>query len=414
MKNNILKWKIVDLISQSILMVLFFSHLAFFKDNGIFDLVIFILFVINQLMSYALHLIYLPKYKEFAHRKVYRKILIIHHILIIPSVLLLFYPLILTCFILCYLYYFITIYEVVAFRSHIKFRRNINPNYPTLFYSDSLENHFLLYDKDCPLCCWYTDFLIKIKVLKVENRMPYQDVDREKYNTVNYVLAQNKIALLNTNNGSVIYGIDALGVLLNVYLPFVSLFLSFKPFHWLVDKLYLFISMNRKVIMPVSCSENASCNPTRDWFWRIFFAGICFYLSINPISYFLQSDFFLCYNYIADNYVAYYLFILVAIQFITISFLNELNLYEYIGQLAFLTFIGAIALFIFTKINYILSYFNIDNQMIGIIELLVVMSWMFFEHKRRIKILDIKKELNYTWLIYHVGFTFLLNQFLMV
>jgi len=114
----------------------------------------------------------------------------------------------------------------------------------------TLENHTLIYDKDCPMCCAYTSAFIKTGVLDNKGRKAFNadlfpnnpNFDRHK--------AQNEIALINKQTGQVQYGIESMCTVIGHAIPLLKPLFRFQPFKWFMKKVYSFISYNRKVIAP--------------------------------------------------------------------------------------------------------------------------------------------------------------------
>ena len=266
----------------------------------------------------------------------------------------------------------------------------------------TLSNHLFLYDKDCPLCRWYTDLFLKYKLLNEENRVAYQDIKQENFKYVDFSIARNKIALIDCDKQRVIYGIDAITVMLSMPFPFVKYCMKVKPIYWVMEKVYSFISMNRKIIIPVNCSQKGSCNPTRSWFWRIVFIVFCG-LIVNIVV----GNFFTHHlqKYFIGNALygdTIYFSIQILFQIVACRFFKEKNIYDYLGQLAFVSFLGALLLGFFGLGISILQHFNIQVEMLSPFCYGVVFCFMFFEHQRRIKTMEIVSRLTYTWLLIRI------------
>ncbi len=274
----------------------------------------------------------------------------------------------------------------------------------------TLSNHLLVYDKYCPLCCWYTGLFIKYKLLDEHSRVAYQDIDSAKYPTVDYIIAQNKIALINTQKGNVIYGIDAISIMLSIPFPFVGFFIKFKPIHWFMEKFYMLVSMNRKIIIPVNCNKDVSCSSSRSWFWRWLFVVLCA-LTVNVLvgNYFTThlSSYFIGNPLYGDTI---YFAIQLGFQYLMCLLFKEKNRYDYLGQIAFVSFLGAVILAFCGMGLTLVQCFNINISMLQPFCYGMVFAWMFMEHRRRILISEMDWRLSYTWifvriLMYPLAFT---------
>ncbi len=114
----------------------------------------------------------------------------------------------------------------------------------------TLKNHTLIYDKDCPMCCAYTSAFIKTGVLDNQGREPYNQKLFPDNSNFDPHKAQNEIALINHETGKVQYGIDSMFTVIGHAAPILKPLFRFKPFKWIMKKVYSFISYNRKVIAP--------------------------------------------------------------------------------------------------------------------------------------------------------------------
>ena len=264
----------------------------------------------------------------------------------------------------------------------------------------TLSNHSLLFDRDCPLCRWYTGLFLKYQLLDSQGRVAYQDIDETVYPNVDFELARNKIALVNRNNGHATYGIDGLIAVLGNRFTIIKMIAHFKPIHWLLDQLYQLISYNRKIVIPVSCSQSGSCNPSRNWAWRLLFILICAFTVNGFVNLYFQqhlSAYFIGNPVWGDSalFMGQLLF-----QSMACYLLNEMNVYDYLGHLSFISFLGAIMLGAFGLGLNIFHSFGMNISMLEPLCYGIVFAWMFIEHRRRIKIAEMNVWLTLTWLLY--------------
>ncbi len=132
-----------------------------------------------------------------------------------------------------------------------------------------LNNHVILYDADCPLCKAYTGAFIKNNMLDKNGRMPFSDIPGGMQATVDMDRARNEIALVNTKDKTVIYGMDSLFTIISNAVPLFKPLFRSRIFRWFISKLYKFISYNRKVIAAVKPSGKAACMPDFNLKYRI-------------------------------------------------------------------------------------------------------------------------------------------------
>src|SRR5688572_9342627 len=111
----------------------------------------------------------------------------------------------------------------------------------------TLRNHTIVYDDECPLCDLYTGAFVKTGMLDGDGRVPFSKMPVEVSKQVDHRRACNEIALVNTETGKVIYGIESLMTIVISRYDFLRPLFAWNVFRWLMKKFYSFISYNRKV-----------------------------------------------------------------------------------------------------------------------------------------------------------------------
>ena len=72
-----------------------------------------------------------------------------------------------------------------------------------------LNEHYLLYDENCPLCNWYTRIFVKFGFINRESRLSYQKAIENEHFSFDRERAKSEIAYLS-GNGDTLYGIDSM------------------------------------------------------------------------------------------------------------------------------------------------------------------------------------------------------------
>lgn len=118
MKPDFRKYKTVDLLIQTtIFAVSILWSLTYGKFQRLNMMPLLITGIaIAQMSSFFIHRRHFKQTSKSRARRLYKTILIIHHLLILPSAFALFYPLLLTCAILCVLYYGITLSDFIQMK----------------------------------------------------------------------------------------------------------------------------------------------------------------------------------------------------------------------------------------------------------------------------------------------------------
>jgi predicted DCC family thiol-disulfide oxidoreductase YuxK len=260
----------------------------------------------------------------------------------------------------------------------------------------TLKHQTLVYDKDCPLCRAYTAGFVKTGMLDENGRLPYTELNTDTCTFVDADRARNEIALIDHQSKTVTYGIDSLLKVLGHSMPFIAKAGTTKPVHAFLKKLYSLVSYNRKVIIPSAKSNTeAQCIPNFNLKYRIaymLFAGIMTALSLYRYSQLM--------NY-GKAVVPFYIelvFALGQIPFQRLLLLKESRetQFEYFGNLITVSLFGSLLLGLGMVADTITS---IPAEM-HTAWFLITAAIMFFEHLRRVKLLQLPVQLCISWLGY--------------
>ena len=88
---------------------------------------------------------------------------------------------------------------------------------------NTLKNHQILFDAECPMCKVYTQLFVSTGMLDVKGRAAYQEIPAQACPMLDRQRAANEIALINQETGEVTYGVQSLFKVLAVAYP------VFKP-----------------------------------------------------------------------------------------------------------------------------------------------------------------------------------------
>ena len=260
----------------------------------------------------------------------------------------------------------------------------------------TLENQTLLYDEDCPLCNFYTKGFIKTKLLDNNGRKPYCDLDTKEQEFIDIKRATNEIALINTKDKTVIYGIDSLIKVMGYSFPFLEYIGNLMPVKFLLKKLYSFISYNRKVIIPNKENKNQKlqCVPDFNFKYRclyIIFATLVTSMVCQALNKTV--------NIIPEsNYLTEPLIIIGQMVFQT-TFLIKMNSEKrlnYLGNLMTISLFGSLIVIPILILNSII----LVNSEIILSCLVPAFSFMLYEHNRRVRLLQLPKYLSLTFFLY--------------
>ncbi len=111
-----------------------------------------------------------------------------------------------------------------------------------------LPQKVIIYDDTCPMCKWYTEKFASIGVLEKENRVGFSEVDAEILEKIDVDRSRHEIPLYDTETKTVIYGPEALYLLLGSKWPFFKPLFSLRFFRTFIYYLYQIVTYNRRII----------------------------------------------------------------------------------------------------------------------------------------------------------------------
>lgn len=236
-------------------------------------------------------------------------------------------------------------------------------------------------------------------MLDGEGRQAYQQMPEDWLSSIDTVRAQSEIALLERNSMEVYYGLDALSIVLTHRYSFLKPLLAWKPLRWLLQRLYFFISYNRKVIAAARPSPGAlqDCKPAYNFKYRMLYLAVAWVVSVLLWSQFLG----LLKVPISFNRISAVFLLLggsIVFQWIILMGLNREKLMDYLGNLLTVSLIGALMLLPAIVLN---ALFAVQSASVFTVYLVVVILLQLLEHLRRMHVLELSILPTFTWLIYH-------------
>ena len=260
----------------------------------------------------------------------------------------------------------------------------------------TLNDHVIIYDDECPACNLYTGVFVKTAMLDKNGREAYTTMDQQLHSIVDKKRACNEIALVNTKQQTVTYGIDSLFIVIGHAIPLFKPLFSFRPFRWVMRKVYSLISYNRKIIVPGKIFEKENvCVPSFNLKYRWMYILLTWIIT----SWILKSFSGLVFPFIPPSNFYREFFICsgqIIFQSIVISFLRRDRVIHYLGNMMTISFGGALLLLP----ALILPYVNLPILYIG--WFMFIVMFMFIEHARRVKLLGIHWLASVSWVVYRL------------
>lgn len=265
-----------------------------------------------------------------------------------------------------------------------------------------MKQQLLLYDDQCPLCSWYSGLFIRKGFLAPEGRLPFCQWNNTPSVKVDLLRARNKIALVNPENGTVVYGIDSLLEIIGNRFPLVRTIGHFPVVHGLLELLYAFISYNRKVIAAPGEQIACGCVPDRSLFWRGLYILFAAFL-VNSITYrFFTHHLSGFFHGSAQTDLVFFVAQLL-FQGMVFAVFKQRNFYDYSGHLATISIIGAVLLYTSDLFLELTAYLGLATDMLQPLFFGCVLTTMFFLHKHRIRQLHWSPVLSISWIVFRIG-----------
>lgn len=263
----------------------------------------------------------------------------------------------------------------------------------------TLENHTLLYDTSCPLCAAYTKGFIAAGMLDANGRRPYEKGIETYGQLLDSNRARNEIALVNTEKGSVMYGIESMNYVITHSLPFLKPILNNAAVLFLLKKFYAFISYNRKVIAPSPDYLQQSCVPDFNIPYRLAYLAISAILTATILSSYslLLQDFIPASNYWREYMIAFGQ-IFFQVNILLACKPTKKLLFDYLGNMMTVSLIGSLLLLPLLILNHYITI----NPYMALGWFFAIVLYMFLLHRRRVGYIQAPVGLSYTWILYRV------------
>ncbi|TWR30288.1 DUF393 domain-containing protein [Mucilaginibacter pallidiroseus] len=258
----------------------------------------------------------------------------------------------------------------------------------------TLANHLILFDAECPMCRLYTNAFIGANMLDEDGRAAYQTLQAEACPMVDRQRAVNEIALVNKTTGEVTYGVHSLFKVIGNALPVLKPLFNFRPFAFLMIKVYSFISYNRRVIIPTA-GDGFALQPTFKLHYRVAYLIFTWAITSLILTYYapllggimpvggLYREALICGGQIF-------------FQGMVISFADPKKRWEYLGNMMTISFAGGLLLLPVVMISGLTG----NHPVMYASYFMLVAGLMFLEHIRRSKLLAIGWLPTISWAFY--------------
>lgn len=263
----------------------------------------------------------------------------------------------------------------------------------------TLTNHKIIYDDECPMCDLYTGAFIKHGLLDQDGRIKYSACDFTKLVQTDRERAKDFIALVNGETGETTYGLESIFKILGHRYAWLRMLFRARYFAFTLSRLYKFISYNRKVIIPSGNSDAHACVPTFNYHYRLAYVVLAWAITSYVLTRYatllgdllpattLGREFMIC-----GGQILFQAMVLVFAN------LTPARIVEYLGNMMTVSLAGSLLLLPVV----LLSPFLILTPVAYAAYFMLVVSWMFFEHARRMRLLRIGAYISVSWVIYRL------------
>ncbi|MDR6562920.1 MULTISPECIES: hypothetical protein [unclassified Arcicella] len=262
----------------------------------------------------------------------------------------------------------------------------------------TLQDNLILFDAECPMCQLYTKAFVSTGLLEKNGRIAYQEYPAQACPTLDWQRAVNEIALINQKTGEVSYGIESLFRIFSTAMPVFKPLFQFKPFIWLMAKLYAFVSYNRRVIIPAPLESGSfQFQPSFKKHYRIAYLIFSWLITSLILSAYGKQMI-----QILPKGHTYREFMIcggqIVFQAFVIFFYKKERIWDYLGNLMTISLAGALLLLPVLIVGNWIAF----DTILYFTWFLAVVSLMFFEHLRRVKLLRLGYLVTFSWVLYRI------------
>ncbi|BAP32549.1 uncharacterized protein CHSO_3512 [Chryseobacterium sp. StRB126] len=243
------------------------------------------------------------------------------------------------------------------------------------------------------MCNIYSKGFTKCGMLDKDGREAFTEISVRNKNLVDFNRAKNEIALVDSENNKVTYGLDSLLLIIGNSFPLLEKIARIQPLYWLFKKLYSFVSYNRKQIIP-SRKDNTeqSCVPDFNLKYRLAYVIFVALFSAYILSIFsgkfgvsLAPNFFrelgVCLGQILW-------------QTLFLKWYLKDKIWDYLGNMMTVSLLGTLLLIPAMLTNF--------DPIFYLIYFGVVVFIMFLEHLRRCRILKLNMLPTISWILFRL------------
>jgi hypothetical protein len=258
----------------------------------------------------------------------------------------------------------------------------------------------LIYDNQCPMCTAYSSAFVKSGLLGKEGRIGFNELgDQDFICRLDMERAGREIPLVDLETGEIIYGIDALISIIGARFPVLGKCLNSKLLYYPLKKLYAFVSLNRRIIVPPSKGKGGLDFPppfNHSSRTSLLVFGVLFSVIISAL-FGISSG-----HYLHLEGVWWKMIVAVGsgwglqLSMSTLLIRDEQKRMDYAATLGVLMIIGVLILIPSLFIGHFTSY---HYPVVPLISVLISSGVMLYQHVKRVKFLGLSQLFTVSWFL---------------
>lgn len=249
------------------------------------------------------------------------------------------------------------------------------------------------------MCQLYAKGFEKARLIDKDTVSYYQTTESAVFEKIDAERATSEVALVNMENGEVVYGEAAFTTILSHENKWLKAFFQNTLVSWVIRRLYRFISFNRHVITgPKIIEGSRDCAPEINGFYRWFYI-VAVALTTGLILNNFTIQLFQELGWVHDGWREYAIcFGQIIWQGGLIAHMSRQKRLDYLGNMSTVSLIGGLLLVPTLIWNHwvdLSAYFLILNFMI-------VVGIMLYLHFRRTSKLNLPVMVTLSWMLYRM------------
>lgn len=249
------------------------------------------------------------------------------------------------------------------------------------------------------MCQLYAKGFEKVRLIDKDTVSYYQTSEAQVFEKIDAERATSEVALVNMENGEVVYGEAAFTTILSQNNKWLKTFFQNALVAGMIRQLYRFISLNRHVITgPRIIEGSRDCTPEINGFYRWFYIIIVAMTTGLILNHFATS-LFQELGWIHYGWREYAIcFGQIIWQGGLLSKMSRQKRLDYLGNMSTVSLVGA---FLLVPTIMLDQWIDLSASFL-IVNFLFVVGIMLFMHLRRTLKLNLPVAVTLSWMLYRV------------